>query len=137
MTLHVDPDDIWDPNTWDWSEREYRIWTPRLEYGFRVDYVDYIWATRWLWDIKFPKRKDHRKRMAYCYRNTGGGTREQGTRWNVSLYLHIEIMRRSGLLPPTPEHTLVDHIDGDTFNCQRFNLQWATYAMNRVRGNKR
>lgn len=129
--------DIWDPNNWDLTEPTYHIWTPRLEYGFRVDYVDYVWAIQWLWDIKFPKRGAHRKKMAYCYRNTGGGSRIAGTRWNASLYLHISIMRRSGILPPTPEHRLVDHIDGDTYNCTRDNLQWATYLMNRPRGDKR
>lgn len=128
--------DIWDPNTWDFSEpRYYILATPRLSHAFRVDYIDYIYFSQWLWDIKFPKRQAHRKKMAYCCRSTRDFTLDPPL--NRSLYLHIEIMNRMGIPMPTPEHRLVDHIDGNTFNCTRDNLQRATYEMNRVRGDKR
>lgn len=142
MTLSFDPSKliedaaVFDPNTWDWTEREYRVWVgPQLVHGFLVDYVDYVWATRWLWNPKYPKRGNHRKKMVYCYR-TKSFPRTGDFRNDVSMYLHIEIMKRTGIEPPSPLHMLVDHIDGDTLNCTRINLQWATYAMNRVRGNK-
>lgn len=127
--------DMWDPNNWDLTERVYKILlTPRLTYEVTVDYVDYAFFTTFLWQAKVFKRHARRKQMIYAYRSTYD--RERKSR-GKSLYLHIEIMKRMGVEQPTPEHKLVDHIDGNTFNCKRDNLQWATYAMNRVRGNKK
>lgn len=139
-------DDIWDPNTWDWSEREYYIYlTPHHSHKVRVDYVDYIYFTQWLWDVRGVKPYGTRKRkktILYAARSTavhvggvgrkGRGVFGRGERVNVTLYLHIEIMKRTGIEPPTPEHVLVDHEDGQTLDCRRINLRWATHSMNRT-----
>lgn len=45
------------------------------------------------------------------------------------VYLHVEIMKRVSA-PPSKHHTLVDHRDGDEWNCRRYNLRWATISQN-------
>lgn len=140
-------EDFWDPNTWDTTEPEYYLLlTPRLEPRVRLDYIDYQWAIQWLWDVRYAQRYQKRghkskKRIGYAARSSarhvngpGRGVRTNylAYRENFTIYLHIEIMKRTGIPPPTPKHVLVDHIDNDTFNCRRENLQWATHAMNRA-----
>jgi len=122
--------DMWDPNTWSTEASECRVWaTPRLTHCAFVDFEDHQWALQWLWDVKIAKRSDHRKKIPYVCRCEA--TWVDGVRYYRSLYLHIEIMKRTGIIPETDKHILVDHIDGNTLNCRRGNLQWATYTMNR------
>jgi hypothetical protein len=53
-----------------------------------------------------------------------------GKRHCRTFYLHVEIHKRTGVPPPSAAHIIVDHRDGDSFNCRRSNLRWATYSMN-------
>jgi hypothetical protein len=101
-----------------------------------VDEDDYRYFSQWLWSYSMsPGGK------IYVKRNSGSGTiqkRIDGKRVTVAyrrgsgrtLYLHREIMIRSGVLPPTPEHKIVDHEDGNSLNAQKINLRWATIGMN-------
>ena len=90
-----------------------------------VDEIDYHWAIQWRWSVKPDK---HRKKF-YAVRTLTG--RENGKRRDVCLFLHVEIMKRTGILPPSPAHKITDHKNGDEFNCRRHNLRWATPSMNR------
>jgi hypothetical protein len=39
-------------------------------------------------------------------------------------------LQNAGFFPPSPEHTVVDHIDGDSMNNTLANLRWATPKQN-------
>jgi len=82
---------------------------------------DYAWAIKWKWQITW----DRHKRKAYATRSTWDD------RQRIKLYLHKEILKRSMKLPPSKRHTIGDHGDGDSLNCRRNNLEWATPSQNR------
>ncbi|MFL9499186.1 hypothetical protein ACJMQP_03930 [Rhodopseudomonas palustris] len=85
-----------------------------------VDARDYEWCIRWLWGITW----DRHKRKMYATRSTRR-RRERATQ--IKVYLHKAILtERMGERPPTDEHTIGDHIDGDSLNDTRGNLRWAT-----------
>ena len=107
-----------------------------------VDEIDYAWALQWKWSPKWSKGG----RKVYLRRNVQVSIADFGTcpetgvrlrdRTQRTLFLHTAIIERMGLEPPSPEHVLVDHRDGDGMNCCRANLRWATHSMNarNVRG---
>lgn len=99
-----------------------RIWLD-VEAGIYavVSEEDYAWTLQWCWQITW----DRHKRKAYATRST----RDRGRR--IKYYLHKEILKRTGKLPPTRRHTMGDHGDGHSLNCQRWNLDWATASQNR------
>lgn len=90
-----------------------------------VDREDYDHFARWLWSAK-PSRG---LRKFYAFRSqrpTLGGLARSS-----SVYLHVEVLRRSGAVPPSFSHTIADHRNGDSLDCQRKNLRWATPSQNR------
>lgn len=103
---------------------EHRIWLD-VEAGVyaTVSFEDYAWALQWRWQITW----DRHKRKAYATRSTSDGTRHR----RIKLYLHKEVLKRTMKLPPTPKHTMGDHGDGNSLNCERWNLDWATPSQNR------
>lgn len=82
-----------------------------------VDEEDYLWAIRWRWGKKFNSDK----KKIYLYRHSR----------KVSIYLHKEICHRAHGDPPTEKHIIGDHRNGDSLDCQRHNLRWATLSQNR------
>lgn len=89
-----------------------------------VDRIDYEWARRWAWGITFNSTG---KKM-YATRNTrlsGRGGPQ------TKIYLHKEILERSGKRPPGPKFTIGDHQDGESLHNWRSNLEWATPSINR------
>lgn len=100
----------------------YRIWLDvAADIYATVSFEDYDWALTWRWQITW----DRHKRKAYATRSTWDGTRR------VKLYLHKEILKRTGKVPPSKRHTMGDHGDGNSLHCERDNLEWATPGMNR------
>lgn len=85
-----------------------------------VDARDSRWARRWKWRAKYDKRG----RKVYATRKTHVGGKQ------VRLYLHKEILKRAGKLPPTPWHIIGEHKDGNSLNCRRANLEWFTRTQN-------
>lgn len=116
--------DPWDPNYWPGPQVCRLYLDNRLESFLVLDDVDFWWACRWRWHVNKP-HKNRYGRKQYAVRSPGSGGN-----YKPKIYLHVAIMGRTGILPPSPEHVFVDHIDGNEFNCCRANLRWATAVMN-------
>ena len=84
---------------------------------------DFEWARQWCWGVTWNSTK----KKAYATRMT----RERGTRKQVKIYLHKEILVRSGKVRPGPTYRMGDHQDGESLNNRRGNLEWATPSINR------
>ena len=83
-----------------------------------VDQEDYDWFRQWRWHLKASR--GGKKWYAYHPRTPSG-----------SIYLHVEVMRRTGREPPTADHVVAHHANGDSLDCRRCNLRWATRSGNR------
>jgi len=119
----MDPD--FNPTNWKKVEHDFFIYAD--DHGFEfaeVDEEDYLHFVKWKWHVNQPHAKRNGKKR-YLRRSRGGGGA-----YLPPLYLHVEIMKRTGIEPPDEHHLVVDHIDGNEFNCKRFNLRWATFSMN-------
>lgn len=113
-----------DPNNWHPIDHEFRIYgDDNAQTWAVVDQDDYDWAIRYRWNWARKRNGLYMRRGVSLY-NAG---QRAGTK---TVYLHIEVMKATGIEPPSPDHLLVDHRDGDTTNCRRRNLRWATYEMN-------
>ena len=101
----------------------------RCEVVALVDRDDYSWASQWRWSPKWSRggKKFYLRRTTQKVFQELGFNEHTGLRERVRLqrtfFLHTGIMLRTGIQPPSPEHRLVDHIDGDAMNCQRHNLR--------------
>lgn len=119
--------DLFDPNLWVTEPHEHRIYADESLQQFAiVDAQDYSWAVQWKWHINKPHPNRTGKKQ-YLRRSVSNGRR-----YFAPIYLHVEIMKRIGILPDSEFHTLVDHLDGDEFNCRRNNLLWSTPLENRL-----
>jgi len=128
--------DFFDPNTWQCEPHEFRIYLDdRATHWAVVDEEDYHWAIRWRWNLK--QSGGRRGFKPYARRAVSTYYPDGSRLGSDSVYLHIEIMKRSGVPPPSPNHILVDHRNGKSLNCRRSNLRWATYGMNNQNVNGR
>jgi|GEM_PF-1425724 len=87
-----------------------------------IDEEDYVWASQWRgwgWNPSKNRKKLYVRR-----------TSRYGGRF-VSVYLHKAICLRAHGMPPSASHIIADHKDGNTLNCRRENLRWATPSENR------
>lgn len=108
-------------------EDECQIWLDDTKFCV-VDPIDFEWAKQWRWHATANSTglKFYATRM----------TRERGTRKNIKIYLHKEILKRSGKRRLSREHSIGDHDDGDSLNNRRDNLSWATCSMNNTKKHK-
>lgn len=88
-----------------------------------VDDTDWLWAIENLWRAT----PDKTGRKLYASRSIAIGDGRKS-----SLYLHKEILIRSGAVPPSPRHTIGDHRNGNSLDNRRINLRWATPSQNRL-----
>lgn len=86
-----------------------------------VSEADYQWAIQWRWSWRWDRTKQKRYATRTGYRDGR----------DVTLYLHKEILNRSDKKQPTEAHTIGDHQNGESLDCQIENLEWATRSMNR------
>lgn len=116
-----------DPTTWEPREPARLYLDNRLERYALLDEIDFVWASRWRWYAKHEKRR----RKLYACRNakTGGG---HADRTNFTVRLHVEIMKRKEPKPERPDGAVLipDHVNGNSLDCRRENLVWATYSEN-------
>jgi hypothetical protein len=88
-----------------------------------LDAEDYDWAVQWVWTIT----RNSTGLKIYATRNT----RHPNSRRQIKLYLHKEILKRFAM-QPSPKHHICDHKNGDSTDCRRANLRWATPKENRA-----
>lgn len=133
--------DFFDPTTWKFEEHEHRIYADDFANDYAVvDFVDYQYLIQWCWKLKKSRAsKGTKKPKVYLARSDseflgpdeyidGKRIRNRITR---TIYLHTVVMERTGIpKPKTNQHLIVDHADGDSFNCRRSNLRWATLSFN-------
>lgn len=119
------PNDPFDPNTWQLSDHEFRIYGDNNAQTWCVlDEEDYLWACHWRWCWK-------KSQCGSMYLRRAVGENANGLRLRTyTLYLHVEIAQRAGLPRLTPHHKIVDHRDGNSTNNRRGNLRWVTPTMN-------
>jgi hypothetical protein len=87
------------------------------------------WVLQWLW---YANDRSWKNQHIYPVRKTRRGGRQAPV---VVHRLHVELMKQIKRRP-SKNHTMVDHIDGDTLNCQDHNLRWATPSTNRKNTSK-
>lgn len=117
-----------DPNDVFAIEHEYRVYGDDTGLiSALVDQIDYQWVMNWRWSPKWSRGGG----KVYLRRNVQIGV-GKANRTQKTLFLHTAIMERMGLDKPSPDHTLVDHRNGDGLDCRRVNLRWATPSMNRI-----
>jgi hypothetical protein len=85
-----------------------------------LDAIDWAWALQWRWHITWDKRR----RKMYAARNT----RRAGKQ--IKIFMHKEILKRSGKRKRSKAHKIGDHKNGDSLINTRRNLRWATPSMN-------
>lgn len=116
-------DPVSDPRTWG-CELPYKpIWLdPENNLACIVDPHHYDILSQWIWGAT----PDKHGRKWYATRNT----RINGC--PIKIYLHKVVCRMAHGEPPTPQHKIGDHDDGNSLDCRSHNLHWATPSMNRL-----
>lgn len=125
--IKIDADkDPFNPNNWkDDADFVYRIPCLNSHHEAILDYEDYVHFSKWNWHSKLSKGG---KKIYFC---RTVWTAMHGRSNTTSLYLHKAIYERSGIKPPSFEYSIVDHRDGNSLDCRKANLRWATPSMNR------
>ena len=132
---------FFDPNTWQQDDYEYRIYADDYANVYAiVDQIDYQYLIQWRWRLKQSRVHKGTTKFKFYLARTGHETigldtfddgRRIQSRRQSTIFLHTIVMERKGTpKPKTDKKLIVDHADGDSFNCRRNNLRWATISFN-------
>lgn len=140
--FHSDPFDFLDPRTWEMPVHRdddtcYICLSDRWDLHVAVDRIDYDYLRQFLWchtygSGDFAKRgkiptgveKLYARRSIPIPGVTPSGRPRYGSQW-----LHRVVTERAYGPPPSILH-VSDHLDGNSLNCKRNNLRWATLSQN-------
>lgn len=101
------------------------IWlNPEASLWVVVSEEDFIWAQQWRWHAT-PNQSGSKH---YATRVTTVSRKPK--RKQIKIYLHKEILKRMGVKRRTKKHIMGDHRNGNSLDCQRGNLRYATCSMN-------
>lgn len=118
--------DPFDPRTWPCDVPYRPIWLDVANNLFAVvDVEDYEWALQWQWRPK-PNSRGKKFYAVRSYRLGGRGGR------NVSVFLHKSILLRSDPIGRTARRKIADHQNGQSLDCRRSNLRWASARENNM-----
>lgn len=135
MYLFADHEDLWGPAPA--YEQDAVSLSDRWCLQALISPEDVEWARQWKWChtqgsggrlTDLARLRGLNKRGV----NTEKLYAKRATRVNgvaCSVYLHREIALRAHGEPPSPLH-VADHLNGDSLDCRRENLRWATLSMN-------
>jgi hypothetical protein len=119
--------EILDPNTLDFSPPDFHMFAgANADVECAVDEEDYLFFTRWMWTIKTNKdgTKPYFRRAISRYDVLG---KREGA---DTVYLHIEILTLKVGPPPTRKRCIADHLNGNSLDNRRDNLEWVTKRQN-------
>jgi hypothetical protein len=145
--------DFLNPTTWPLSPpHEFRIYgDDNAQTYVIVDEEDYQFLIQWKWSWDNPgirngkprreprlrrnfqttlERKEYNVGGYYVNPITGNEVRLRHPRVQQTVWLHVVVMLRTGIAPPSEHHHLVDHRSSNHLDCRRSNLRWATGSMN-------
>lgn len=95
-----------------------------------VDEIDLEWARVWKWGHTHGSGQKIVDETGHVFQRSHGkvyAKRSHGR--NGTMYLHVEITKRA--LGPRPfAGAISDHLNGDSLDCRRENLRWATLSEN-------
>jgi hypothetical protein len=118
--------DPFDPNYLDFEPKICRVYgDDQAQIEALVDEIDYQFLIRHRWNPKTDKTgKTYLRRAVSTYYEDGSRS------GSATVYLHIEVLLRAKGPPPTKTRCIGDHINGDSLDCRRENLRWATKREN-------
>jgi len=137
--------DPFDPNNWIKDDHEHRIYADEtLELYAVVDWIDYIELCKYRWSVHTKNYGRYKRPQVYLRRSVNeeigsarryecfitGKILENRQRIVRTLFLHQAVMQRMRILPPSPDHNIINHRDRNSMNCRRSNLFWATHLEN-------